>query len=305
MIPSADPSGIRRGFARSHFGDPARWDGLTILTREVARQQITERPGHYYIYVLCQPDGTPFYVGKGRGQRVFQHEAEACNPSRRSHKCNLIRRIQREGSPVGYVLDSFYEIEADSLVRERELIACFGRYDLRAGPLTNQIDGGEGAANPSVESRARHAASLGGEADDPERRVANRFLAAIAGGQDSVPIKPWQTLRRRAHLLRPSPNKPVPDPTSRMAKAIVASAVANRVVLEPGAILPRRLVIDGVECAIENGCGGDMIHAGMVEPVEPRSAPLDENLRLTMTGHQAVVRLIGADRLIAFGLIDP
>jgi hypothetical protein len=46
-----------------------------------------------YVYVLCRPDRTPFYVGKGVHRRVFAHEAEA----RQNHpigesnpfKCNV------------------------------------------------------------------------------------------------------------------------------------------------------------------------------------------------------------------------
>jgi hypothetical protein len=203
------------------------------------------------------------------------------------------------------VIDGFFADAAGAHARERELIALYGRHDLGRGSLTNQLDGGEGPSNPSAEVQARHAASLGGEADDPERRVANRFLASIAGGQDSVPIKPWSILRRTAHLLRPSPNKPIPRPTERMVKAIVASAITNSVLLVPGALVPRRLIIEGIVCAIENGCGGDMIAAGLMEPVEPRSMPLEEQLRLTSSGVNAVISLIGRDRLLDFGVLEP
>lgn len=283
----------------------AIWADLQVLTRDGAATLLSSAGVRFYVYILCKPDGTPFYVGKGVGRRIFQHEAEAWNTARASHKLNIIRRIRRDGGEVAYAIDSFFEVEADAHARERELIALYGRHDQGRGPLTNQLDGGEGAANPSAEVQARHAASLGGDAEDPERRVANRFLASIAGGQDSVPIKPWSTLRARAHLLRPSPNKPMPQPTSRMAKAIAASAISNGVVLAPGAIIPRRLVIDGVECAIENGCGGDMIAAGLVAPVEPRSNPLDEKLRLTLRGFEAVAQHVGRDRLVDYGVLEP
>ncbi len=275
------------------------------MSRTEAQVHLAAVTARFYVYVLCRPDGTPFYVGKGLGKRVFQHEAEAWNTTRVSHKLNVIRRIRADGGTVGYVFDGFFADESAAHARERALIAQIGRHDLGRGPLTNQLDGGEGAANPSAEVQARHAASLGGDADDPERRVANRFLAAIAGGQDSVPIKPWATLKARAHLLRPSPNKPVPQPTPRMAKAIVASSAAAGLLLREGVVIPRRFAIDGVDCAIENGCGGDMIHARMVEPVEPRRDPATEALRLTRSGFDAVIALIGRDRLLDLGVLEP
>jgi hypothetical protein len=287
------------------YGDASRWSGLTPMTRDEAAAALSANAAPYYVYVLWRPERVPFYVGKGTGRRLFQHEAETWNGTSVSHKLNVIRHIRKQGKAVGYTFDGFFEEERAALARERALIAWYGRHDLKSGPLTNQIDGGEGASNPSAESQARHAASLGGDAADPERQVANRFLASIAGPQASIPIKPWGTICRRAHLLRPSPGKPVPGPRPRMAKALVASAVANGVLLEVGAIIPRRLIVDGVECVIENGCGGDMIHAGMVEPVEPRTTALAERLRLTSRGLSAVVGLVGESKLVDLGILPP
>ena len=31
----------------------------------------------YYVYMLCRQTGEPFYVGKGQGRRMWEHETEA------------------------------------------------------------------------------------------------------------------------------------------------------------------------------------------------------------------------------------
>jgi len=77
------------------------------------------------------------------------------------------------------------------------------------------------------------------------------------------------------------------------------------VLLKEGAVIPRRLVIDGIEFVIENGCGGDMIGAGVLVPIEPRNSPLKETLRLTGRGVSAIVNHIGRERLINLGIMEP
>ncbi len=53
----------------------------------------TEHPEYpYYVYIHAYPDERIFYVGKGQGNRIFDHEAEA-RKGVQSHKCNVIREI--------------------------------------------------------------------------------------------------------------------------------------------------------------------------------------------------------------------
>ena len=62
----------------------------------------------HYVYVLRRPDGRPFYVGKGVGPRVFNHENEARHPNNRlsnAHKLNVIRAIWRGGDAPTYEID--------------------------------------------------------------------------------------------------------------------------------------------------------------------------------------------------------
>lgn len=263
------------------------------------RKRLT-RAKHFYIYLLHKPNLVPFYVGKGIGLRVLNHESEARNSTIRSHKLNIIRAIHRQGGSVVYRLDSFFDDEKDALVRERELIMKIGRHDLNRGPLTNQTDGGEGTSNPSVASRERRAATLGGLAEDPDRRAANEFFASICGQQDSVPIKPFGT--RRLEMTTPHPS--VRSPTQRMAVVLVVAALASEKMIEVGSIIPRRFQINSRSFVIENGVSRDMLKARLITVDAGAKSPERELFRLTPTGYTAIVEFIGRDKLVDLGILE-
>jgi hypothetical protein len=100
---------------------------------------------NFYVYILYRADGvTPFYVGKGKGSRIKQHEKdlEGCNP----YKSRIIAEMLRDGIkvPAKKVVSSLAETKAFWL--ERFLITFIGRHDLGLGPLTNLTNGGDGVA---------------------------------------------------------------------------------------------------------------------------------------------------------------
>ena len=65
-------------------------------------------PGKFYVYELIDPrSGKPFYVGKGSGRRVDQHERDA-----------------RAGAELGR-FDRIKEIWAAGLGVEKRILACF------------------------------------------------------------------------------------------------------------------------------------------------------------------------------------
>ena len=253
----------------------------------------------HYVYVLCHPCGEPFYVGKGVKFRCLQHEADARTTKTLTHKLNVIRSLHRRGLAVGYLIDSSFAEEADAHARERALIAKIGRHDLKRGPLTNQTDGGEGASNPSEESRQRRRDSLWGEAGDPERQTVNRWFQKLTPVR-SVPIKPVATFKRADGLWK---NDDTIGMKPRQAGAIVATALANGVLLEPGCLLPRRLEIEGVEYIIENGVGRDMVSNGMIEIHEPTLTR--ETLKLTDAGYAFVVKAFSEATLMDAGVLLP
>lgn len=242
--------------------------------------------GPHYVYVLCRADSTPFYVGKGVQLRCFHHEAEARNTERLTHKLNLLWAMHRRGEAVGYCVESDFQTEVEAHARERFLIMKFGRHDQGRGPLTNQTDGGEGASNPSPESRERRRQSLWGEAEDEERRAANRWFQTLCEVK-SVPIKPLSRFKpERLHA-----NRTEFAMSSRHAAALAASAVANHVVVEAGAIIPRLLHAEGVAMAIENGVGRDILSSGMALIADGTVGA--ETLSLTLSGYRFIVSTMG------------
>lgn len=90
----------------------------------------------YYVYTLSRPDGRVFYVGKGCGRRVEEHEKEAKKECS-CHKCKVIRKIWRDGGDVkrSIVFETNDELRAYQY--ERDLIARIGLMN-----LTNVLPGG-------------------------------------------------------------------------------------------------------------------------------------------------------------------
>lgn len=99
---------------------------------------------NFYVYLLLDPRKhyKPFYVGKGKNARCYDHLTEGKSSNR--HKFNTIKSIRKSGQePV--VL--FWEVnlsESEAFQIEIELIKRFGRRDKKTGILTNMTDGGEG-----------------------------------------------------------------------------------------------------------------------------------------------------------------
>lgn len=109
----------------------------------------------FYVYVLTRPCGSPFYVGKGTGERFTAHlQPHDVKYGKNSHKTRIIQKIIADGGTVGVVFDSFHRKEESAFEREKSLILEIGRVDLKTGPLTNKRAGGEGNI-PGPETRRK------------------------------------------------------------------------------------------------------------------------------------------------------
>ena len=277
----------------------ARDEAAIDRSRATARAMLRAAAGNYYVYVLSRPCGTPFYVGKGVGDRVFHHEREAINTTLRSHKLNTLRALHSAGHDVGYTVEVMAS-EAEALARERELIQMHGRHCLGTGCLTNMTDGGEGPANYSEETRQRHRDTLAGVLEDGSARSAvNAFFQRIGIEVGSVPIKPLGERRLEPLTAHPSPRRP----TARQAAALAALAIGNRTILAPGCVLRRQFELEDGSAVLENGVGRDMLKSGMIELAQ--ATPGDELLRATQLGFDTTLEHVGTEVLLAYGALMP
>lgn len=122
----------------------------------------------FYVYELSDPiTGDVFYVGKGKGDRVGQHEA-AARAGKPGAKCDRIRQIWASGAQVARIIVKRFARETDAYAAEVERIALYG-----VDSLTNVSRGGRGG---------RHRAKpLWGHKEAPSLLARARRLLSDAG----------------------------------------------------------------------------------------------------------------------------
>lgn len=256
----------------------------------------------YYVYILRRPDGREFYVGKGKGDRVFQHENEARHPNDRNsnaYKLNVIRSICRTGESILYEIDYVIADETAAYAREAQLIEAYKRLH-EGGSLTNLAPGGGSASGSAPVSKEKHSSTLGGiPGNNPDRATLNGFVLSIAH-MKSVVIKPVKQFKPRPTLRYP--NKTMEE-TLRQAVALVASAAANGVQMDAECEIPRRVTVEGVDGLVENGVSCDILTSGMATVI-PSESPADECFNLTAEQSRMAVGLIGIRRCFDLGVIS-
>ena len=85
----------------------------------------------YYTYAYLREDRTPYYIGKGEKNRIFNKSKGEIKPPK--YKSRII-----------FLKQNLTEEEA--FRHEKYMIAVFGRKDLKTGILRNKTNGGDGVS---------------------------------------------------------------------------------------------------------------------------------------------------------------
>ena len=163
---------------------------------------IAEKLG-YYVYLLEDPrNGEIFYVGKGRGNRVFFHVGDAPDGARRSDKLDRIREIHRSGLEVEHTILRHGLTESMAFEIEAAMIDFLGIHS-----LANEV-AGQYSADFGLKSAAEIVAMYAGEPLDTDEPVLllninNRYRRDMTVGDIYNATRRWWVLgeRRNTCLL--------------------------------------------------------------------------------------------------------
>ena len=111
----------------------------------------------YYTYAFLREDRTPYYIGKGKGNRAYRRRDKGIKPPKDKSKILILKQNLTE---------------EESFRHEVYMIAMFGRKDLGTGILHNRTNGGDGVSGAVVsdETRRKMSEALKGKPRSKEIR---------------------------------------------------------------------------------------------------------------------------------------
>ena len=131
----------------------------------------------YYTYAYLRKDGTPYYIGKGRGYRAYYKHRQ------------LVRQ-----PPVGRILFLKKNLtEEEAFRHEVYMISVLGRKDLGTGILRNLTNGGEGTSgwSPTDATRKKMSESQKGRKHSSEaiEKMRQKHLGRVASQETLEKLK--------------------------------------------------------------------------------------------------------------------
>jgi len=88
-------------------------------------------PNRFYTYAYLREDRTPYYIGKGKGDRAYKRNRTGIKPPKDKSRIILLKQNITE---------------EEAFKHEIYMIDVFGRKDLGTGILINRTNGGDGVS---------------------------------------------------------------------------------------------------------------------------------------------------------------
>jgi hypothetical protein len=121
---------------------------------------------HYYTYAYLREDRTPYYIGKGKGDRIYSASSRIIKPP-------------KDKSRIIYLKQNLTEEEA--FKHEIYMIDVFGRKDLGTGILHNRTYGGEGPSGAIRSEETRIKIGEAHKGKNPSEETRRKMSEAQKG----------------------------------------------------------------------------------------------------------------------------
>ena len=162
-------------------------------------KRMTQSAMEYYVYILFDWKGLPFYVGKGKGDRWIKHETQTKDVNVRKK-----RKIRKTLAFLGEIPKIKIQeglTAKKALEYEILLISIIGRG--LNGPLVNMTDGGDGFNDPSGTVAAKISRTLTGRKNGPPSEETRRKIrdAQIGKSRAKRSIAERQDRSAKAKLM--------------------------------------------------------------------------------------------------------
>jgi hypothetical protein len=161
----------------------------------------------YYTYAYLREDRTPYYIGKGKEDRIYSTDRTYKPPKDKSRIIFLKQNLTEE----------------EAFKHEKYMIAVFGRKDNGTGILRNLTDGGEGGSNRGTPEQRSEIARKREANKTPEQRseIAKKRQASMTPGQLSESMKKAharKTPEQRSESVRKAHATKTPEQRSEIAR---------------------------------------------------------------------------------------
>jgi hypothetical protein len=136
----------------------------------------------YYVYSYLREDYSPYYIGKGSGNRAYTKGPKEVKPP-------------KDRSRVKIIKESLTEEESFDV--EKLYILVFGRIDLGTGILRNKTDGGDGSSGAIVSPEERKRRSERMKGITRPRWIYDKIAASNTGKKASAETRAKQSVARK------------------------------------------------------------------------------------------------------------